>query len=299
MYVLLGSNGHISAKAARLLLSQEQEVRVVGRSTQSLAPLTQLGAEPAVGDIADKAFLTAALRGAHAVFAMIPPNYASPTPLADAARIGEAITVALVAAGVRRVVNLSSTGAHLAAGTGPIAGLHAQEARLNWLAEADVLHLRPGYFYENHFNAIGVIKTRGVYADTLDPQVALPAIATADIAAVVVRELRNPPARPGKRVLHLRGPVLYTPGAAAAILGQAIGKPDLEYVLADAAQVKAGMVEHGVSPAMADLLLEMSQTFRRAEFMAELIAGPTEVTGTRLEDFAPAFLAAYEGRAGA
>jgi uncharacterized protein YbjT (DUF2867 family) len=77
-------------------------------------------------------------------------------------------------------------------GTGPIVALHRQEQRLNALAGVDVLHLRPGYFFENHLLAIGMIPTIGVYADMTAPDAPLPMVATADIAQVVARELRTP-----------------------------------------------------------------------------------------------------------
>ena len=92
---------------------------------------------------------------------MIPTDYTAPDLGAAQDQLGAAIASAVVSAGVKRIVNLSSIGAHLAAGTGPIAGLHRQEQRLNALGDLDVLHLRPGYFYENHLAAIEMIRTIG------------------------------------------------------------------------------------------------------------------------------------------
>ncbi|MBL8251801.1 MAG: NAD(P)H-binding protein [Candidatus Competibacter sp.] len=297
MYVLLGSNGKITSKIARLLLAQGKSVRVVGRSRQGLDALREAGAEPAVGAVEDVAFLIAAFRGAEAVYTMLPPVYGSSAPLADYTRLGDAIARAVAASGVGRVVNLSSTGAHLPKGTGPIVGLHDQEQRLNALADVKILHLRPGYFFENHFNAIGLIKAHGIYSDLIEPDAPIPSIGTSDIATVAARELVSPGSAAERRVLHLRGPKSYTPTEAAKLLGRAIGQPDLRYVRAEPAQAKAGMVLHGISPPMADLLAEMSEAFARAEFIAESLAGPTETTPTELEQFGPIFKAAYENTA--
>src|SRR3954468_24718036 len=74
MYVLLGSNGHITSRAARLILAQGESVRVVGRSAASLEPLKSAGARIAAGDITDEAFLAKAFDGARAVYTMIPPD---------------------------------------------------------------------------------------------------------------------------------------------------------------------------------------------------------------------------------
>lgn len=298
MYVLMGANGNITSKAARLLLAQGQPVRVIGRRPENLRPLQDAGAQIAVGDAADAGFLAQAFAGAAAVYAMIPPNYASPDPRADQTRIGEAIARAIAAAGVTRVVNLSSGGAHLPAGTGPIAGLHEQEQRLNRLSGVDLLHLRPGYFFENHLHAAGLIQALGLYPAMERGDAPIPMIATRDIAAVVARELQKTGDGAGQRVLHLCATPFYTMQDAARILGAAIGKPGLQYVQADPAQVKAGMVQHGFSARTADLFEEMAAALSGGAIAAAFTEGPTERTPTTLEDFAPVFAAHYRALQG-
>ena len=303
MYVLLGSNGNITSKAAALLLAQGAKVRVVGRNAKSLATLKAAGAEVAAGDITDAQFLAKAFGGATAVYAMIPPDYTAADMPAAQDRLGEAIARAIANAKVKRVVNLSSIGAHVPKGTGPIAGLYRQEQRLNRLTGVDVLHLRPGYFYENHLFAIGTIQALGAYADMTAPDVALPMVATADIAKVVARELLTPstPANgprdgQGKRVLHLRAPKLYTMRESAALLGAAIGKSGLPYVQAEPAQAKAAIVQHGLSPSTADQFEEMSAAFSTGRLDGEHEKGPTEIATTPLEQFAATvFKPAFQG----
>ncbi len=295
MYVLLGSNGNITSKAARILLSQGKRVRVIGRSAASLAELKLAGAEIAIGDIGNADFLAGAFKDADAVYAMIPPNYSAVDMGAFQDRVGEAIVGAIKASGVKRVAHLSSIGAHLPSGTGPIAGLYRQEQRLNALAGVDVLHLRPGYFFENHLAAIGLIQTIGVYADMTDSATPIPTIGSGDIAVVVARELANFSTR-GKAVLHLHARRDYTQAEAATILGRAIGRPDLKHVQADPVQAKAGMVQHGFSPSVADLFEEMSRAFSTPALSEAMKAGPTETTPTTLEEFAAGvFKPIYEG----
>jgi uncharacterized protein YbjT (DUF2867 family) len=226
---------------------------------------------------------------------MIPTDYAAPDMAAAQDQLGAAIAGAVTSAGVERIVNLSSIGAHLAARNGPIAGLHRQEQRLNALGGLEVLHLRPGYFYENHFAAIEMIRTMGLHADMTAPDVPLPMVATADIAHVVARELRSHSGK-GKRVLHLRAPHLYTMREATALLGAAVDKPRLAYVQADPQQGKATLMRLGFSASAASLLEEMSAAFSSGILNGEHEKGPTETTRTTLEkfavtDFKPAFVA--------
>lgn len=294
MYVLLGSNGNITSKVAALLLGQGTPVRVVGRNTGSLASVKAAGAEIAAGDIGDADFLAHAFAGATAAYTMIPTDYAAHDMAAEQDRLGNAITRAIAAAGLKRVVNLSSVGANLSSGTGPIAGLHRQERRLNELADVDVLHLRPGYFFENHLIAIEMIRTIGAYADMTAPDSPLPMVATGDIAQVVARELRTPSGK-GKHVLHLRAPSLYTMKEATAVLGAAIGKPDLAYVQSDPEQGRAALMQQGFSANAAAQLVEMSAAFSTGRLDGEYDKGPAEITPTTLADFAAAvFRPAFE-----
>ncbi|KLN57221.1 NmrA family NAD(P)-binding protein [Variovorax paradoxus] len=294
MYVLLGSNGNITSKVAALLLGQGTPVRVVGRNTGSLASVKAAGADIAAGDIGDAGFLAQAFAGATAAYTMIPTDYAAQDMAAEQDRLGNAIARAIAAAGLKRVVNLSSVGAHLSSGTGPIAGLHRQERRLNELADVDVLHLRPGYFFENHLIAIEMIRTIGAYADMTAPDSPLPMVATADIAQVVARELRTPSGK-GKHVLHLRAPSLYTMKEATAVLGAAIGKPDLAYVQSDPEQGRAALMQQGFSANAAAQLVEMSAAFSTGRLDGEYDKGPAEITPTTLADFAAAvFRPAFE-----
>lgn len=285
MYVLLGANGNITSKAAALLLAQGAQVRVVGRNEQSLTAIRNAGAQIAAGDISDENFLSRAFAGATAVYAMIPTDYAAPDLGAAQDKFGAAIAGAVASAGIKRIVSLSSIGAHLAVGTGPITGLHRQEQRLNAGSALDVLHLRPGYFYENHLAAIQMIGTMGLYADMTAPDVPLPMVATADIAQVVARELRTPTGS-GKRILHLRAPRLYTMREATALLGAAVDKPQLSYVQTDPEQGRAALLELGFSASAAALLEEMSAAFSSGILNGEHEKGPTESTPTSLEEFA-------------
>jgi uncharacterized protein YbjT (DUF2867 family) len=297
MYVLLGSNGTITSKVVALLLAQGAAVRVVGRNAKSLGALKAAGADIAAGDIADAGFLAEASAGATAVYAMIPTEHSAPDLAAAQDRLGETIAHAITTAAVKRVVNLSSCGAHRSSGTGPIAGLYRQEQRLNALAEVDVLHVRPGYFFENHLLAIHMIPAIGVYADMTAPDAPLPMVATADIAQVVARELRTPTAE-GKRVLHLRAPRLYTMRESTVLLGAAIGKPDLAYVQSDPQQGKAALMQHGFSASAAALMEEMSVALSTGRLDGEYEKGPTEITPTTLEHFAATvFKSAYEASA--
>ena len=127
-YTITGATGHIGQGIARILLGRKMSVRAIGRSHDRLQPLIAAGAEALVGTLEDSAFLCRAFDGADAVFAMIPPNPRAQDFRAFQDHVGASIAAAVQKTGVPRVVNLSSQGAHLSGGTGPIAGLHARNS---------------------------------------------------------------------------------------------------------------------------------------------------------------------------
>jgi uncharacterized protein YbjT (DUF2867 family) len=283
MYVLLGSNGQITSRLARLLLAGGHPVRVVGRHAETLAPLARAGAQVVAGDVADAAFLERAFTGARAAYTMIPPCYAEEDMRAAQDRIGAAIAKALSSVPVPRVVNLSSMGAELPHGTGPVEALHAQEQRLSAVRGIDLLHLRPGSFMQNLLPvaaavaAVGVGVVPGMEA----PDASIPMVSIADIATVAARELVTPRHH---GVLLLHAPRHITMREAAAALGAAIGKPGLAYVQSAPSEGKAALRAHGFSANAADQIEALARWLSTSP-LASASAAPVEVQPTTIEVF--------------
>jgi len=292
MLVITGASGHIGSQAADLLLKRGERVRVVGRRAEALQPFIDRGAEAAVGDLLDRTFVTSALRGATAVFTMIPPHYTATDFRAYQNRVGENYASAIVDAGVGYVINLSSQGAELPRGTGPILGLHDQEVRLNGLAGVRVLHLRPTYFMENLLMNIPLIQERGIAGSVVSGDRAFAMIATRDIAAVVAERLVRRDFT-GKSVLHLLGQRDLTLKEAITVLGISIGKPELKYVQFPVEEALRGMKAMGLSDDVARLFVEMGHALSEGIFAAGRPRTAENTTPTSIEAFAAIFAAAY------
>jgi uncharacterized protein YbjT (DUF2867 family) len=293
LYVITGATGHIGRLVAEKLLKQNKKVRVIGRDANKLKALADKGAEVFVGNVEKADHMTRAFQGVKAVFLLIPPNYISDDFRKYQNRVSEAYEQALKATGVRYVVNLSSIGAHRPDKLGPINGLYDHEQRLNKLAGVHVVHLRPAYFMENHFNSLGLIKQAGINGSAMKGDVAIPQISTSDIAEMVAQYLLKLDFA-GQVVHELLGPRDLTLQEATAILGQAIGKPDLKYVQFSYADTEKALTGMGFSKDVARLFNEMAQG------MSEGLASPTQgrnsrtTTPTRFEEFAKDLAKAYQ-----
>jgi uncharacterized protein YbjT (DUF2867 family) len=291
MITVMGATGNTGRVTAEALLSRGEKVRVVGRDAGKLAPLVARGAEAAVGSASDASFLGRAFAGVETAYTLLPPDMGVPDLRAHQDRVGEATVQALRQAGVKRVVFLSSVGADLPSGTGPIAGLHAQEERLRRLGTA-VLLLRPGYFFENFHASLPMIRHQGINGGAIAPDVKMAMIATRDIgtaaaAAIAARDFS------GVEIRNLLGPRDLSLAEATRILGAAIGKPDLAYVQFPYDAFSAALVQAGLTPDLARLYVEMARAFNDGIVKVKGGRTPASTTPTSFESFAKELAAAY------
>jgi uncharacterized protein YbjT (DUF2867 family) len=299
MYVVTGATGHTGNVVAKALLNRGEKVRVVGRSADRLKALAAEGAEPFNADLTDTASITKAFAGAKAVYVMMPPNLASPDFRAFQNRVTDAITAAVQSAGVTHAVTLSSIGADKPDKTGPVVGLHYLEQKLNGIDSLNVLHLRAGYFMENTLAQIGIIRMTGMAVGPLRPDLKLVMIATRDIGEAAASALLNLDFYQ-KQTRELLGQRDISMTEVAQIIGRAVGKPDLRYTQAPDAQVRAALIQLGMSSNMADLILEMSAALNSGYMRALEPRSARSTTPTSYETFVTQeFVPLYEAKSAA
>ena len=292
-YAITGSAGNISRPLAERLLAAGHEVTVIGRSKEHLKPLTDRGAKAAVGTVEDAAFLKGAFAGADAVYTMVPPQTALGENMYE--RLGSNYAGAINANNIKYVVNLSSVGAHLPEGAGPVSGLYRTERELNKLSDVNVLHLRPGFFYVNFYMYAGMIRDMGILGENFgDSNAKLILSFPGDIAEAAAEILLQ---------LSFKGHVVHyvasderALGEIAHVLGTAIGRPDLPWVLFTDEQSYGGMVGAGIPEALAAKYTEMGKAMRTGIIWEDFHKHrPTKFGKTKLEDFAKMFAGAYKG----
>jgi len=294
MYVVLGASGNTGHAVAKNLLARGQKVRVVGRNAARLQSLAEAGAEIFTGDVTDAPSLTKAFHKTDAAYVMIPPNPTSTDFRGFQNRVTDAVATAARDAGVKNIVSLSSFGADKPKGTGPVAGLHDLEQKLNQIEGANVLHLRAGYFMENTLPQAGAIRMIGSMAAPLRPDLKLPMIATRDIGAAAAEALLQLAFR-GKQTQELQGQRDLDYSEAAIIIGKAIGKPALGYMQAPDNQFKAALLQMGMSENFVGLMLEMCAALNSGHMRALEPRKANNTTPTKFETFvAEQFLPAYQ-----
>jgi uncharacterized protein YbjT (DUF2867 family) len=292
-YAITGSAGNISRPLVERLLAAGHEVTAIGRNQGHLRPLTDKGAKAAIGSVEDAAFLKEAFAGADAVYTMVPPQ----TPLKENMneRIGANYAGAIKANNIKYVVNLSSIGAHLAEGAGPVSGLYRTERELNKLDDVNVLHLRPGFFYINFYSNIGMIRDMGILGGNYGDSNAKIILSYPDDIAEEAAEILLTLSFKGHN-LHYLASDERTLGDVARVLGAAVGKPDLPWVLFTDEQAHGGMVGAGLPEGLAGKYTEMGRAMRTGIMWEDFYKNrPAKFGKTKLEDFAKIFAGVYKG----
>jgi uncharacterized protein YbjT (DUF2867 family) len=293
MYVILGASGNTGSIIADSLLSNGKKVRVVGRDSGRLQRFVRQGAEAFTGDVNDSAALTKAFSGARAAYLMLPPI----TSREDQERESDAIAQAATESGLPYAVHLSSYGAHVPEGTGPVTGLHSSEQKLDAIGGLNVLHLRAAYFMENNLAAISMIQGMGVFGHALLPDLKLPMIATPDVGDYAAQRLLELDFS-GKQTRELLGQRDLSMAEATAIVARGIGKLDLRYEQFSYDRLQQVLEQMGMPPKKAAVYIEMFKAINARVLAAQEPRSRENSTPTSFEQFVQdVFAPAYHGKA--
>ena len=132
-YVITGSLGNISKPLTQKLVAAGHQVTVISSKADKIAEIEAIGAKAAIGSVEDLAFLTSTFSGADAIYVMVPPKWDAADWKKYIAQIGQNYASAIKSAGVKKIVTLSSVGAHMPEGCGPVSGIFYVEKALNEL----------------------------------------------------------------------------------------------------------------------------------------------------------------------
>lgn len=293
--IVTGSLGHISRPLALALIKKGHDVTVISSKGEKRSEIEALGARAAIGKLEDAGFLAATFAGADAVYCLFPPGgFFDPhfDVIAEVTGLARGYKQAILRSGVKKVVHLSSIGAHTDKNNGILAFHHLAEQVLGELpSDVAIKYLRPVGFYYNLLGFIPGIKTQGVIASNYGGDAPKPWVSPTDIAAVVTEEITGP--FKGRTVRYIASEEIGC-NEIAHILGAAIGKPDLQWVIIPGAALREGLVAAGMNPRMAAGLVEMQDSINDGSLYEDYDRHrPDRLGKVKIRDFAPEFAAAY------
>ena len=292
--IITGSLGNISKPLAQDLVRKGNDITIITSDVEKQTAIKALGAKAAIGSVEDVTFLTQTFTGADAVYCMIPrANYFDPNLDLDAftRKIGDSYAEAIEKSDVKRVVFLSSVGAHLEQNSGIIQRYNEIEAVLNKIQNVSITFMRPTSFFYNLLAYIPMIKNAGVIATNYGADKMIPWVSPLDIASAIAEELLTP--LDGRKIRYVGSDEL-TGNETARILGEAIGKPDLKWVLVSDDEVLKGLVNVGMQPKIAEGLVEMYAGLYNGLLAEDYYRNrPAEMGKTKLAAYAKEFAALY------
>lgn len=289
--------GNIASKAIPQLIDQGHKLTLLCRDASRVKAFTDRGAVAVTGDLEDASYVRKATEGADAVFLLSPPKFNSIDFRAYQNKIGDNFAAAIRANKPKRVVFLSSFGAQVADGTGPIAGLHDIETKLNAAAKdagSAVTHLRPAAFFENWFMNVPTVRQHGTVFMPIKPDVKFPRVATQDIAEVAARTLADDKWA-GINVHELLGPQDLSEAECCDIVSSVAERP-VKFVPVTPEQAIQAMTGMGLSANVAGTYAEMYQAIEKGIVRAEKPRSADNTTPTTFAQFAKAAIApAFKG----
>ena len=294
-FIVTGSLGNISKPLAQELVQKGHRVTVISSKPEKQKDIEAIGAIAAIGTLEDVDFLVSTFTGADAVYCMVPPNDyfdLSLDLLAYYCRIGNNYAQAIHQSGVKRVVNLSTIGAHLEKGSGLLFGAHNVEKILNELSsDVAITHIRPTSFYYNLYGYVDTIKNQGFIAANYGADKIIPWVSPIDIAAAIAEELVTPFV--SRKVRYVASEEL-TGNETASILGAAIKNADLKWKIITNEQMLSGLEGAGMNPQIAAGLVEMYASLYNGLLTEDYYRHkPTVMGKVKLKDFAKEFAAAF------
>ena len=292
---ITGSLGHISKPLTEELVQKGHTVTVVSSKPEKKAAIEALGAIAAIGSLEDADFLAASFAGADAVYSMVPsPDFFNPNldVMTYCSSIANNYAQAIKQSGVKRVVHLSSIGAHLDKGTGLILEHRNVERILNNLPDnVAITFMRPTSFHYNLFAFLAVIKNTGMITSNYGAGDRIVWVSPIDIAAAIAEEIVTPLV--GRNVRYVASDEL-TCNEVAGILGTAIGKPGLKWEIITDEQMQSRLESVGMNPHIAAGLVEMQACMHTGEFFQDYYLNrPRVMGGVKMTDFAKEFAAAF------
>jgi len=186
---------------------------------------------------------------------------------------------------------LSSIGAHTDKGNGLLAFHSHVEAILNELPQnVSIKFMRPVGFYYNMLAFIPTIKAQGAIIQNYGGDEVEPWVSPLDIAAVIAEEMEKPFA--GRTIRYIASDEL-SPNEVAKILGGAIGKPDLKWLVIPDEQLLNGLIAAGMNPETARGFIEMNASRRGGVLYEDYYRNRPILGRVKLKDYAKEFAAVF------
>lgn len=315
--IITGSLGNISKPLTKELAGKGYDITVISSKKEKQSAIEALGATAAIGSIEDVGFLTRTFTGADAVYCMLPPfDYFDPNLdiMVTTRRQVSNYVEAIKASGIKKVVHLSSIGAHTNEGNGLLAFHHLAESIFRELpSDVIIKHARPVGFYTNIYDFMPSIKGKGflglfltlrfaglmnlitgkigIIAANYGADDKMPWVSPSDIAAAIAEELTEPFTE--RKFRYIASEEL-TCNEIAGIIGTAVGKPWLRWYVMSDKDMLSGLKMFKMPESRAQGVVDMNAGMHNGKVNEDYYQHQPKTLGkVKMQDFANDFAKVY------
>ncbi len=292
--VVPGSLGNISKPLTIKLIAKGHSVTVISSNPEKQKEIENLGANAAIGTMEDVSFLTETFNGADAVYCMETFGFFNPDfdYLLYIDQIAHNYKNAIEASAIKKVIHLSSIGAHTSEGVGILKFHHLAESILNQLSDDVVIKfMRPVGFYVNLFGQIPTIKSQGIIVSNFGSEEKEPWVSPYDIADVIAEEFDNP--FDHRKIRYIASDEVSS-NEIAETIGKAIGKPDLKWITVTDEQYLDGLLKFGMNKQIAEDYVAMQAAQRSGSIYEDFNLHKPTFGKIKLSDFAKEFAVIFK-----
>nr|WP_281169846.1 NAD(P)H-binding protein [Flexithrix dorotheae] len=255
--------------------------------------IEKMGAKAAIGTMEDVSFLMETFKGADAVYCMETFGFFNPDfdYLKYINQIAHNYKQAIEQSSVKKVIHLSSIGAHTSEGVGILKFHHLAETILGQLPEKVVIKfIRPVGFYVNLLGQIPTIKSQGIIVSNFGSKEKEPWVSPYDIANVIAEEFGRP--FDNRKIRYVASDEVSST-EIAEILGNTIGKPDLKWVTITDGQYLDGLLKFGMNKQIAKDYVAMQAAQRNGSIYEDFNLHKPTFGKVKFSDFAKEFASFY------
>lgn len=295
--ILTGSIGNIGKPLTTELIAKGHSVTVISSNPERAPAIEALGAKALIGSMFDAEFLSAAFKDADIVYLMETMEAAGDIFdkevdfIAAIGQIGLNYQKAIRQSGVKKVIHLSSIGAHTDKGIGILLFHHNVEKALRELPDdIAIKFIRPVGFYINMFSFIPTIKAKGAIISNYGGDKKEPWVSPSDVASVIAEEMDKP--FDGRTIRYVASDEV-SPNEIAKALGAAIGKPGLEWKVISDDQLLTNWLNIGFNEQVAAGFVELQASQGTGQLYEDYYRNKPTLGKVKLGDFAKEFASAY------
>jgi uncharacterized protein YbjT (DUF2867 family) len=219
--VILGAGGQIGSMIVKNLMERNITPKAVVRNKNKEEKLKKTGAKVCVCDLFDCNELEKVVFDATSLFVLTPENPFSENPLIDTEKILTNIHKAIEKSNIKKIIGLSSGGAHLKTGSGNLLMSRMLEDAFVDL-KIQQTFVRPGYYYSNWIGYLDLVKENSILPTFFPKDFQLQMISPVDVSLYISNVLCSENNHGG--IYEIIGPQSYSSDDIAKTFGKLLNK---------------------------------------------------------------------------